>query len=57
MKTLNLFSTPVTIKNNSVDISEDDMNIINSFEYEEKANLNYFTKDYYVLDKLNSVKL
>jgi len=40
MKTVDIFSVPVTIDENFVSCTTDDLNTINSFEYEEKANLN-----------------
>jgi len=56
MKTVDIFSVPVTIDENFVSCTTDDLNTINSFEYEEKANLNFFTKDYDVLSKLPKIK-
>ena len=41
MKTVDIFSVPVTIEEKFVFCTTDDLNTINSFEYEEKANLLY----------------
>ena len=55
MKTINIFSTPITIKNDFISFNRSELDIVQSFEYEEKAHKNYFTKDYNVLDKLEHV--
>ena len=55
MKTINIFSTPITIKNDLISLSDSELNIIKSFIYEEKENKNYFTKDFNVLDKLEHI--
>ena len=56
MKTIDIFSVPITIEENFVFCTTEELNIINSFEYDEKANLNFFTKDWDVLSKLPLIK-
>ena len=56
MKTVDIFSVPITIEQNFNSCSIDELNTVNSFEYIEKSNSNFFTKDYNVLDKLPLMK-
>ena len=56
MNTIGIFSTPISLINNAIDLSISDLKKINSFKYTEKAHLNLFTDNYYVLYDLIDVK-
>jgi len=56
MRTLDIFSTPISIVRSAIFPTDKELNIINSFNYEDKAHLNMFTKDYFVLNHLSNIK-
>jgi uncharacterized protein (TIGR02466 family) len=57
MKILDIFSTPIGVIRSACDIQETEYKIIESFDYGDKAHLNMFSKNYYVLNKLPEVKI
>lgn len=55
MKTVGLFSIPLTKVEDAILFTGDEINFINSTKYVEKANNNLFTEDYNILNSLPSI--